>query len=189
MSVLFRSDTQGEILARVLLGPETGHTVAELARLASASYATAHREARRIVDAGLARERRVGRAKVLTAATDHPAYASTADLVRLAYGPEVVVADELGGIGGVEEAYIYGSWAARRSGEAGPWPRDVDVLLVGDPDRQAVLEAAERAERRLGREVDIRVVSAEAWRDGQDLFAATVKHRPLVRLELDAAAR
>jgi hypothetical protein len=181
---LFRSDAQGQILARVLLGPEAGHTVADLARLAGASYATAHREARRTVAAGLAHERQVGRAVVLTAARDHPAYAATAELLRLTYGPEVVVPDELTGIGGVERAYIYGSWAARRAGEAGPWPRDIDVLLVGDPDRAAVLEAAERAERRLGREVNIRTVSAEAWRDGSDLFVQTVKQRPLTRLEL-----
>ena len=132
MSVLFRSDAQAEILARVLLGPDRGYTVAELARVARAPYATAHREARRMVDAGLAKERRVGRAVLLSAATYSAAYASTAELLRLTYGPGVVVPEELRGIAGIEQAYIYGSWAARRTGSRGDAPRDIDVLLVPD---------------------------------------------------------
>jgi predicted nucleotidyltransferase len=42
-------------------------------------------------------------------------------------GPEVLA--------GIEAAAIFGSWAARAAGEAGPSPVDVDLLVIGRPDR------------------------------------------------------
>lgn len=81
---------------------------------------------------------------------------------------------------------MYGSWAARFRGQGGEVPRDVDVLIVGDADDDDLYEAARAAERRLGREVNIRGVSPPAWQEADsDQFLASVRSRPLVRLELD----
>jgi predicted nucleotidyltransferase len=86
---------------------------------------------------------------------------------------------------GVDEAFVYGSWAARYRGEGGDVPRDVDVLVVGAADDDDLYEAARAAERRLGREVSIRRVSAQAWRESaSDPFLMSVRSRPLVRLEV-----
>ena len=60
----------------------------------------------------------------------------------MAFGPARVISAELDDIAGINEAYVSGSWAARYSGEAGAAPNDVDILVVGDPDRNDVYEAA-----------------------------------------------
>lgn len=66
-------------------------------------------------------------------------------------------------------------------------PRDVDVLVVGDADEDDLDDAARAAERTLGREVSIRRVPARIWHEpGGDPFLASVRSRPLVRLELVA---
>ncbi|MCQ3815296.1 MAG: hypothetical protein KTU85_12895 [Acidimicrobiia bacterium] len=44
---------------------------------------------------------------------------------------------------------LFGSWAARQIGRAGHMPTDIDILIVGDADRNAVDLAAERVEQRL----------------------------------------
>lgn len=188
LSPLFRSDTQGEILARILLNPDRSYTTAELARAVRAPYATAHREVHRLVDAGLLSEERVGRAIRLAANTASPEFAPLTELLRLSYGPAVVVPRSLASVSGIEELYIYGSWAARRAGEKGDAPGDVDVLVVGNPSRSAIADAALVAEQALGREVNIRIVSPGAWRDGKDLFVKTVRERPRFRLDLDGNA-
>lgn len=101
-------------------------------------------------------------------------------MLALTYGPAAVLADLLPSLDGVDEAYIYGSWAARQAGEAGPPPRDVDVLVVGDADEDDLADVALAAERRLGREVNIHRVSAKTWRSpGGDPFLTSVRSRPL----------
>ncbi|OIQ82556.1 hypothetical protein GALL_356540 [mine drainage metagenome] len=184
LSPLFRSDVQAQILARIFLNPDRGYTTAELARESGAPYATAHREIVRLIEAGLVTEDRVGQAKIVRANTANPIVRPLSELLRLSYGPSVVVPRVLVGIDGIDEAYIYGSWAARLEGEPGSAPGDIDVVVIGDPRRQTVEEAANSAERELGREVNIRIVSRAAWSKGTDLFVKTIKARPFVRLDL-----
>lgn len=184
LAALFRSDAQGEILARLLLEPERSYSIAELARMTGTPYASTHREVQRLLRTGTISEQRVGQTTQLAANTDSPAYGPLRDLLLLSYGPGTVLPDVLAGVDGVEEAFIYGSWAARRLGEPGSQPGDIDVLVVGDPKRSALFEAAHEAERVLGREVSIRAVSAPAWASATNDFIATVKSRPLIPLTL-----
>lgn len=64
------------------------------------------------------------------------------DLVMIAFGPRQVITEEFGSLDGLVDAFIFGSWAARHAGESGSPPGDIDVLLVGAPDRDLVFEAA-----------------------------------------------
>lgn len=184
LSPLFRSDAQGEILARLLLSPQQRFTVAELARLTGTSYASTHRETQRLLRTQVIVEQRVGRHHQFLANPQSPAFEPLCALVRLSYGPVSVLPRALAGVDGVRAAYLYGSWAARRSGEPGGPPRDLDVLVVGDPSRAQLFDAAERAEAELGRDVNIRVVSESAWAEPADDFLRTLQDRPLVRLHL-----
>lgn len=185
LSPLFRSDVQAHILARIFLNADRGYTTAELARESNAPYATAHREVARLIEAGLVTEDRVGQAKIVRVNATNPMARPLSELLRLSYGPAVVVPRVLVGIGGIDEAYIYGSWAARLEGEAGSTPGDIDVVVIGNPRRQAIEKAAASAEHELGREVNIRIVSRTMWTSGTDLFVKTIKVRPRVYLDLD----
>jgi predicted nucleotidyltransferase len=184
LSPLFRSDAQGEILARLLLEPERSYSIAELARMTGTSYASTHREVQRLIQTGVVTERRVGQATQIAADTHSRAYEPLRELLLLSYGPATVIPRLLARVAGIQRAYLYGSWAARRTGEPGSEPRDLDVLVVGNPKRTEIYEAAEKAERVLGREVNIRAVSSTVWKEASDPFIATVKERPLIELRL-----
>jgi hypothetical protein len=93
-----------------------------------------------------------------------------------------VLAEEIAGLGGIEAAYLFGSWAARYAGQEGRAPADLDVLVIGLPDRDALDEAAQRAGTRLAREVNVTIRSPQWWRDGGDAFHTEVTNRPLVPL-------
>jgi predicted nucleotidyltransferase len=185
LSPLFRSDSQGAILALLLLNPGRAFTVAELARGTDTAYASAHREVERLLRTQVVTETRVGLHRQVTANPASPAAEPLRQLVLLSYGPAVVVARSLRRVRGIEEAYLYGSWAARRAGERGSPPQDIDVLVVGNPARGEVYDAADEAARLLGREVNPRVVATDAWHTSQDPFLVTVRSRPLTRLQLD----
>jgi hypothetical protein len=109
------------------------------------------------------------------------------DLLAVTYGPLPVLTRSLVGLEGVEQAFIYGSWAARYNGEPGPVPADVDVLVVGDVDPDDLDERARQAEAVLRREVNIRRLRPAAWNNQQDPFVTTVRARPLVELHLNTA--
>lgn len=185
LAPIFRSDAQGEILARLFLNPDRAFTIAELARAASTPYASAHREISRIAEMGLATTEKRGQAVEVRARRDTAVFRPLAELLVFTYGPAVVIPRHLAGITGITQAYIYGSWAARRLGEPGDTPGDIDLLIVGDPPRGEVYEAARAAGSALAREVNPRIVSAAAWAAGDtDPFLRTLTGRPLVHLDL-----
>lgn len=180
---IFRSDLQARLLLRVLTSDE-GLTAADLARNLEEPEPTVFRETRRLLDAGLLRGERVGRALVLKPAEDNPATAPLRQLLVVTYGPSLLITQALTGIADIDEAYIHGSWAARFHGEPGGPPGDVDVVVVGQPDRRAVDAALAGVETELGREVNVTYVNQERWRNTDDPFIGTVRSRPLVRLEM-----
>jgi hypothetical protein len=182
---IFRSALQARLLLRVLTSDE-GLTAADLARDLEEPEPTVFRETRRLLDAGLLRGERVGRALVLKPAEDNPATAPLRQLLVVTYGPRLLIGRALAGIVGINEAYIHGSWAARFHGEPGGPPGDIDVLVVGQPDRRAVDAALAGLETELGREVNVTYVSEERWRSADDAFISTVRSRPLVPLDMSA---
>lgn len=186
---LFRSDAQGEILAKILLNPDQSFTVTELAKAARTPYASAHREVSRMVQMGLVRADKRGQSLDIRAATDFPIYQPLREILGFTYGPSAVIPRFLAGIDGIEQAFIYGSWAARREGEPGSAPGDVDVLVVGNPSRADIYDAASKAGTAIGREVNIRILNAAAWSAGDDPFIRTVKQRPLIQLGIEEETR
>lgn len=156
---LLRSPLLGELLAWMYLHPDRTYSITDLARRFGASQSTISREADRLVATGLILEERRGNLRLLQASLDGPLARPLTELLTLTYGPASVLGELLATVDGVDEAYIYGSWAARHAGEPGPPPRDVDVLIVGDADDDDLFDAARTAERRLGREVNVHRVT------------------------------
>lgn len=182
---LLRTPLLGELLAWIYLHPDDEWSVSELASRLKGSQSTVSREADRLVESDLIQERRRGNLRLLRANLDGPMARPLTELLAMAYGPPAVLADELADIPGVNQAYVYGSWAARYSGEPGPTPRDIDVLVVGNADEDALFDAARAAEARLGREVNVRRVQRRDWEsDNKDPFLESVRSRPLVAIDM-----
>ncbi|MGW3967031.1 ArsR family transcriptional regulator [Amycolatopsis sp. NPDC005003] len=183
---LLRSRMQGELLGLVLLHPEREYSITELAEEFGVSATTVLREVERLVVGGIFEDRRVGRSRLVKARTDTPLYRPLSEVIAVTFGPMPLLAEALSGLAGISEAYIYGSWAARYRGEPGPPPGDVDVLVVGSPDPDALFDRAEAVSRRLGREVNVHRISPAAWAESStDPFLTSVRERPLARLNLD----
>lgn len=185
VSPLFRTDTQGQLLAWLLLHPETERSLSDLARLADTSIPTVHREIGRLVESGLFTERRSGRNRYVRPNTSHALYRPVREIVEYCYGPIAVLPTLLKKVSGIEEAFVFGSWAARFTGAPGPDPEDIDVLIIGTPDRVELEDAVEQAQQRLGREVNVQTLSSVRWNASTpEPFVETVRSRPLVRLNL-----
>jgi MarR family protein len=181
---VFRSRLQGEVLALILADPGAEWTAEDLAQRTGHPRQTVGNELRRLESADLVSARMIGRSKLIRANTDSPYFQPLAQLVLMSFGPPLVIGDEFGGLTHLERIFIYGSWAARYSGEQGAAPNDVDVLLVGEPDRDEAYDAARRAEQRLGREVNVTVRDRAHWQTATDGFMRQLRSSPLVEIPM-----
>jgi predicted nucleotidyltransferase len=186
---VFRSRLQGVLLAMLLGHPEREWTLEELARTCEEPYQTVSSEIRRLQSGGIVATRVIGRSKLVRADESSPYFAPLTQLALMSFGPPLVVAEELAVLAGVEQAFIFGSWAARYDGKPGPAPNDVDVLLVGTPDRDAVDDAARRAQSRLGREVNVTLRSRQRWDHDHDAFTVQLRTSPLLQVLPTGASR
>jgi DNA-binding transcriptional ArsR family regulator len=178
---IFRSRHQAELLSWLLLHPEDEYSISALAKQIDVPLTTLHREAQRLIEAGLVASRSVGRTRLLRANPAHRATPALTALLELTFGPRTIIAKEFQ-IDGAEKVLIFGSWAERFSGVPGPPPNDVDVLVVGSVSRADLYDAADRAQARLGMQVNPVVRTAAQWEAGSDALVRQIKDSPVTKL-------
>lgn len=152
LAPIFRSDGQARLLSVILLGDESSLT--QIADNAGLAYPSAHREVGRLLDAGILAERHVGRTRVIGANEASPLVPPLREILLISTGPVALLADEFSRIEGIEYAFLYGSFAARMRGVPGLAPNDIDVMVIGTPDVEAVYDAAARVEESARRPVN-----------------------------------
>ena len=184
LSPILRSDTQGRLLAELVLHPDRELTLAQLATRVGVASPTILRDVNRLVTGGILKDRRLGRARLVSANPEYPMARPLGEIVLYGYGPAAVLPELLRPISGITEAFIYGSWAERYLGTPGKNPADVDVLIIGSPKRAEVYDAARRATKMVGREVNINITDPERWARSDDGFVRTVQSRALIPIEL-----
>jgi len=183
LAPVLRSETQARLLAAVLLHPDREASIADLARETGSDPGNLHSEVERLVRAGILADRRAGRTRLLHAG-DSALIAPLSNLLLLGYGPKTAVETALSGIPGIEQAFIGGSWAARYKGEPGTFPHDVDVIVIGKPNRDDATEAVIEALRSIGHDGQVIFRSLATWREAKDAFTRTAKDGQLVELTI-----
>ena len=97
LAPFLRSNTQGEILALLLLDPDVDRGLADVARAVASPAAVVHKEVSRLVEAGVLVDSRQGRSRLVRANPEYRLLRPLTDLIAGTYGPVPVVADVLHG--------------------------------------------------------------------------------------------
>jgi predicted nucleotidyltransferase len=106
-------------------------------------------------------------------------------IIAKTIGAVPLLAESLKQIEGIEEAYLYGSFARNQQDAAS----DVDVLVIGKPKSDTLAEIVQKLERQFGREINYRALTRkelESRRGRKDAFLENVWHNKRVVL-VDAA--
>lgn len=188
LAPMLRSDTQGRMLARIFADPAKEYNLTELVAWTGSSMPTVSREVDRAEQAGIVRSHKTGPTRLVSANEDHPLFPAIHQLILGTYGPPVVIAETFATLTGAEAVMIFGSWAERYLGRAGRAPNDIDILVIGEVDLDAMHDAADAAERRLGLPVQATARSRNAWLDAEESFIREVRSRPLIPVLIDDRA-
>ncbi|HYI81124.1 MAG TPA: MarR family transcriptional regulator [Thermoleophilaceae bacterium] len=178
---IFRSDLQARLLAALLLDDGEPLTAQDLLDRLGATSTTLHRELGRLERAGLIEHDRVGRTRRYRAATDSPIHEPLRELLQRTLGVEPLLRRALSDVDGVEAAAIFGSWAAGETNE----DSDIDLLVVGEMDRDDLLSQVREVEAQAHREIDVTAYRADEFarrRDEGSGFLQTVLRGPLIEL-------
>lgn len=177
---IFRSEAQFRLLGELFLDPDREWSLTELAERIDALPSSVSRETDRLVEAGLLKDRRQGNVRLVSARLDTPVGEHLRGLLVRTYGPAPWITTSLASISGIERAWIFGSWAARATGESGPQPQDVDLLVIGEVDPLDVYDVAREGSRALGIDINPVVRTPAEWEHDETEFARHVRQGPLV---------
>jgi predicted nucleotidyltransferase len=187
---ILRSRQQAELLALLLGDPELEVSLTGLAARLGTAYPSVHREIERAEAAGLVSSRKVGNTRLVRANTASPYFAGLAEVLTRAFGVPNVLGKALRSVDGITDAYVFGSWAARFLGVEGQRAvEDIDLLVLGEPDRDDLYAATEGVEARLGRPVQVTIRDAGWLTKGDGSFHDTIVDRPMVSIPLDSDER
>lgn len=157
--------------------------LSELAERSGVAYPSVHREIERAEAAGLVTSRRVGRTRLVRANPDSPFFDGLLDLLVKGFGAATVLGQALHDLDGIRRALIFGSWAAGFRGEQLARPvSDIDLLVLGSPDRSELYAAVSATEAKLGRQVQVTVRASDWFTHGSGAFHTNVTAGPIVEL-------
>lgn len=160
LKALLGSRARAQLLTLFFVHPREEFYVRQIAVTTRLSPGHIHRELARLTQLGLILPRRMGREKLYRVNELHPLFP---ELKRIVYKTTAfgdVLREALSGIPGVMAAFIYGS-VPKGTERAGS---DVDLFILGSPDRAKLDAALSKAEDLLGREVSLSTMTLEEWR-------------------------
>jgi predicted nucleotidyltransferase len=141
---------------------------------------------RRLAEHGIVTVTPIGRTRLVEANTALPWYRELRALLVQTVGPPALLASALSGGSGVDAAYIFGSWAARFNGSPGLFPRDIDLVVIGEPAMRVLNTSLRRVERALHVEINPVIVSRDEWDHAtRDSFLGQIREGPLVPIPIE----
>jgi predicted nucleotidyltransferase len=176
-----RSKARQKLLAYYFTNPTTRHHLRDLAERLSVDPSNLSKELSRLEREGLFRSEVNGRQKYFQLNREYPLFNEVRSIIAKTIGAVPLLAESLKKIEGVEEAYLYGSFARNQQDAAS----DVDVLVIGKPKSETLAETVQKLERQLGREINYTVLTRkelESRRGRKDAFLENVWHTKRVLL-------
>ena len=148
--------TRGAVLSILYGRVGKSFYLRQLARLTDIALGPVQREIRQLVEAGLVSKKTIGTQTLYSANRESPVFREIKGLVTKTVGMHDVLAEALSPLRDeINLAFVYGSIARSREREHS----DVDVMVVGKVDFDAIVEKLRDAEKTLNREINPTVYS------------------------------
>src|SRR6202050_863962 len=125
----FRSKARQQLLAYYFTNPTARHHLRDLAERLSIDPSNLSKEFARLEREGLFRSEVNGRQKYFQLNRQYPLFDEVRKIVAKTIGAAPLISQSLEKIDGVQEAYLYGSFARDQQDASS----DIDILVIGFP--------------------------------------------------------
>ncbi|WP_233788312.1 nucleotidyltransferase domain-containing protein [Serratia ureilytica] len=161
MLELLFSEYRRKVLSLLFIEAGCAFHVREIARRTATQAGTLHKELSRLAESGILLRQRQGNQICYQANADCLIFPELAAIFRKVCGPAECLRQTLAAFGeAIERAFIFGSVASGKATAAS----DIDVLIVGKLSFAEVIQAVYPLQETLGREINPKLYSPEAWR-------------------------
>lgn len=176
-----RSKARRSLLAYYFTNPAARLHLRDLAERLKVDPSNLSKELGRLEREGLFRAEVSGRQKYFQLNRDYPLFKEIRSIVAKTIGAAPLITESLKKVDGIDEAYLYGSFARGTQDAAS----DIDVLVIGVPRGDALADAVRKLEHQLGREINYTVLTGKEFKSRlarKDAFLVNVWHNKRVSL-------
>ena len=156
---IITSKTRINILMRLFLNPDQQAYLRELSREFSASPSVIKEELSNLSECGLLNQKRNGRQILYSANTKHPLFPELHSMVRKALGMEQILDSIISRLGSLKLALLIDDYAEGRDTGI------IDLVLVGDVDRENLQDLVEKTERYINRKIRYLILSEAEYQN------------------------
>ena len=144
---------------RLFLNPEQHAYLRELADETESSPSHVKGELKNLTEAGLLNSNKSGRQVFFSANREHPLFDELHSMVQKALGMDAILESIVMRLGNLEAAYVVGDYAAGRDTGI------IDIVLLGDIDRDNLEDLTGKTERYIERKIRTLVLSQSEFND------------------------
>jgi len=147
---LFASKLRRRLLAHYFTHPEQTYYVRELAALLDLDPGNLSKEFKKLTQEGLFEKKRKGRIKFYHLNSHYPLYKEIKQIIFKTEGVAGSLKKLVDEFPEIKQAFIYGSYAQGKEKVSS----DIDLVIVGTPDRKALTSRIRKLEDQLQREIN-----------------------------------
>lgn len=155
LEALISSKTRIKLLLRLFLNPESKAYLRGLADEFRESTNSVRLELNRFEDAGMISSEHEGNKKVFRANSDYPLFGEIRKILLKYTGLQEVIDNVIEQLGDLQKVYLTGDLAMGRQSDV------VSLLLIGNPDREFLLQLINKAEELVDKKIQYLIYSDE----------------------------
>jgi len=153
----FLTNGEGEILNLFFKDPDREYYFRELARNLGKEPAYFQNPLNNLVKGGVLVDKRKGNLRFFKLNKNYPLYEELKKIISKTIGAEGQIKEIINSLEGIEEAFIFGSVAKEKENIHS----DIDLMLIGRVDQDKLIEAVNKVEKELGREINYHIFTKE----------------------------
>ena len=151
------SKTKVNILVKLFLNPATKAYLRELAKEFDVSTNSVRTELNNLTEHGILVAEKDGRNVLYRANADHPLFPELSSMVRKITGIDQLAGSIIERLGNLQSAYLTGDYAKGRDTGV------VDLILIGDINREQLEDVITKSERYIKRKIRTLVLTQEEF--------------------------
>lgn len=145
-----RSNIEKELLTYYFLNAGAAHHINELARILNLDPANLDKKLKQLEAFGLFTSERRGNQAIYSLNRKFPLFKEYSSIINKTYGLENLLKKHLKNVKGIENAYIFGSYANTVFDNFS----DIDLLVVGKQNAMDLSNALHKTEKMINREIN-----------------------------------